>query len=65
MNFHCNNKGRHYSDPGYKPFCDKQCAECAQDYPAAEQNAYEAEASMYVMDTLTMPLNMIKQPAQW
>lgn len=31
--FHCNNKGCHYSDPGYKPVCEKQCKECAEWYP--------------------------------
>jgi len=31
--FHCNNKGRHYSDPGYKRVCEKQCATCAEQYP--------------------------------
>jgi hypothetical protein len=35
QNFHCNNKGRHYSDPGYKPVCSKQCAECSEYYPGS------------------------------
>lgn len=33
QDFHCNNKGRHYSDPGYKPVCENQCASCAEEYP--------------------------------
>lgn len=31
--FHCNNKGRHFSDPGYKDVCEKQCDACAELYP--------------------------------
>lgn len=34
--FHCNNKGRHYSDPGYKPVCESQCADFAEFCPAEQ-----------------------------
>lgn len=38
-NFYCNNKGRHITDPGYKPVCKTQCAECAEIYPAQQDMA--------------------------
>lgn len=31
--FHCNNKGLHFSDPGYKGVCATQCEAC-KDYGA-------------------------------
>jgi hypothetical protein len=41
LKFHCNNKGRHFSDPGYKPVCETQCAECAEFCPAGQPQEYK------------------------
>jgi len=45
IKFHCNNKGRHFSDPGYKDICEKQCADCADQYPQHPQGKQEAQSA--------------------